>query len=75
MFNAAGCAPREYEANAGSFSIDCIAAPERLYSGDSLTFEISFPFVRSPLTRCWEMKSNFGLWGQLSPSGGVWFAG
>ncbi len=74
MFNAAGCTPREYKADAGSFSV-CIAAPERLYSGDSLTFEISFPFVRSPLARGWEMESDYGLCCQLFLSGGVGYAG
>jgi hypothetical protein len=74
VFNAAGCAPREYEANAGILSA-CIAAPKRLYSGDNLTFEISFPFVRSPLARGWEMESDYGLCCQLFPSGGVGYAG
>ena len=74
VFDAAGCALRQCEVDADSFSV-CIADTKRLYSGESLTFEIIYPFIRSPLTRGWEMENDFGLWCQLSPSGGVKFAG
>ncbi len=63
MFNASGCAPREYEVDACSFTLS-IAAPERLYRG-SLTFEIGLPLIRPFWARGWEMESDLGWWCQL----------
>ena len=59
MFNAARCASSEDEANAGICSVS-IDAPEGLYSGDGLAFEVSSPFVRPPLTGGWEMEGDLG---------------
>ncbi len=63
MFNTAGCAPREYEADACGFPVS-IAAPKRLYHG-SLMFEVGLPFIRPSLSRGWEMESDLDWWCQL----------
>ena len=63
VFDASGCAPREYEADACSFTVR-FDAPERLYRG-SLTSEIGLPLIRPSLSMGWEVESDLGWWCQL----------
>jgi hypothetical protein len=74
VFDSTGCASRYYEVDAGSFSAD-IAAPKMLYCCESFSFEVCSPFIRFPLTKEWEVESDFGLWYRLSHYAGLGYAG